>query len=111
MSYLYGTDWNATLRSIAGGGTPGVAGRGSQPAPQPAGSAGSPAGQGRSLVAAGATSPGSAGWQAAASAVDLPASEAGEFQELASQEEHDDAPPGGVDLKGEGGGVCGGGER
>ena len=53
MSYLYGTDWNATLRSIAGGGTPGVAGRGSQPAPQPAGSAGPPAGQGSSLVAAG----------------------------------------------------------
>ena len=91
MSHLYGEDWRITLRDLSGGVLPGAEARGSQPAPPPAGHSGPPADQGRSLVAAGATSPGSAGWQAAASAIDLPASEAGEFQELASQEEHDDA--------------------
>ena len=92
MSHLYGLDWKTTLRNIAGGGSPEAEARGSQPAPPPAGLVGPPADQGSSLVAAGATSNmGSTDWQAAASAVDLPVSETGEFQEPEAQEERDDA--------------------
>ena len=87
MSHFYGADWRATLREIAGGGLPGAEVRD----PPPAGSLGPPADQGRSPAPAGATSPSPAGWQAAASAVALPESEAGEFQELDAEEEREDA--------------------